>query len=80
LAAGEISQAEFDAIQEAHAKGRVPPQNTSLGGFIGIHGLGRGDPEIHRDLNWTKGCIAVTNAQMSQIMGLLGKGALVRIH
>ena len=80
LAAGEISQAEFDAIQEAHAEGRLPPQNTELGGFIGIHGLGRADPEIHRDLNWTKGCIAVTNAQMSQIMGLVGKGALVRIR
>lgn len=80
LAAGEISQAEFDAIQEAHAEGRVPPQDTRLGGFIGIHGLGLADPEIHRDLNWTKGCVAVTNAQMSQIMGLLGKGALVRIR
>jgi murein L,D-transpeptidase YafK len=80
LAAGEISQAEFDAIQEAHAEGRVPPQNTRLGGFIGIHGLGLADPEIHRDLNWTKGCVAVTNAQMSQLMGLLGKGALVRIY
>jgi murein L,D-transpeptidase YafK len=80
LAAGEIGQAEFDAIREAHAEGRVPPQNTNLGGFIGIHGLGRADPEIHHDLNWTQGCIAVTNAQMSQIMGLVGKGALVRIR
>lgn len=80
LAAGEISQAQFDAIQKAHAEGRVPPQNTKLGGYIGIHGLGRGDPGIHHDLNWTKGCIAVTNAQMSQLVRLVGKGALVRIR
>ncbi len=80
LAAGEISQAEYDAIQEAHAAGRVPPQNTRLGGQIGIHGLGRADPRIHRELNWTKGCIALTNAQMSQFMRLVGKGAQVRIH
>jgi murein L,D-transpeptidase YafK len=80
LAAGEISRAEFDAIQKAHAEGRVPPQNTQLGGFIGIHGLGRADPEIHRDLNWTKGCIAVTNAQMREIVRLVGRGALVRIR
>lgn len=80
LAAGEISQAEFDAIREAHAAGHVPPQNTKLGGQIGIHGLGRADPRIHRELNWTKGCIALTNAQMSQLMRLVGKGALVRIY
>lgn len=80
LASGEISRTEFDAIRAAHAEGRVPPQNTKLGGYIGIHGLGRGDPGIHRDLNWTKGCIAVTNAQMSEIVRLVGKGALVRIR
>jgi hypothetical protein len=80
LASGEISKAEFGAIQRAHAEGIVPPQNTRLGGYIGIHGLGRGDPGIHRDLNWTKGCIAVTNAQMTQIMRLVGEGAIVRIR
>jgi murein L,D-transpeptidase YafK len=80
LAAGEISQREFDAIAAAHVSGRVPPQNTRLGGQIGIHGLGRADPGIHRDLNWTKGCVALTNEQMRQFMGLAGKGALVRIH
>jgi murein L,D-transpeptidase YafK len=80
LASGEISKAEFGAIQRAHAEGIVPPQNTRLGGYIGIHGLGRADPGIHRDLNWTKGCIAVTNAQMSQIMRLVGEGTIVRIR
>lgn len=80
FAAGEISKAEFDAIQKAHAEGRAPPQNTKLGGSIGIHGLGRADPGIHQDLNWTRGCIAVTNTQMNQIMSLVGKGAVVRIR
>lgn len=80
LAAGEISQSEFDAIKAAHAEGRIPPQNTRLGGQIGIHGIGRADPGIHRDLNWTKGCVALTNAQMRQFMNLAGKGARVRIR
>jgi len=80
LASGEISQAEFHAIKSAHVEGRVPPQDTKLGGYIGIHGLGRGDPGIHRELNWTRGCIAVTNAQMTQIMDLVVKGAMVRIR
>jgi hypothetical protein len=78
--AGEISQAEFTAIRKAHDEGRLPPQNTRLGGYVGLHGLGRGDPGIHHDLNWTRGCIAVTNAQMNQLMGLVGKGAIVRIR
>jgi murein L,D-transpeptidase YafK len=80
LADGQISQADFNAIQKAHAEDRVPPQNTVLGGYIGIHGLGRADPGIHRDINWTRGCVALTNAQMSQLMKLVGKGTLVRVH
>jgi murein L,D-transpeptidase YafK len=80
LAAGEISQAEFQAIKAAHTEGRIPPQNTRLGGQIGIHGLGPADPGIHRDLNWTKGCVALTNAQMRQFISLAGKGARVRIR
>jgi len=80
LAAGEISQAEYDAIRLAHDEGRIPPQNTKLGGQIGIHGLGRADPRIHRDLNWTKGCVALTNEQMRRFMHLVGKGAIVTIH
>ncbi len=80
LAAAEISQGEFDAILEAHVEGRIPPQNTRLGGNIGIHGIGRGDPGIHWDLNWTKGCIALTNEQMNEVVRLVGKGALVRIR
>lgn len=80
LNAGEITKAEFDAIKTAHAEGRIPPQNTKLGGQIGIHGLGNADPGIHRDLNWTKGCLALTNAQMREFLRLAGKGARVRIR
>lgn len=80
LAANEIRQDEFDAIRRAHAKGRIPPQRTRLGGYIGIHGLGRGDPEIHHDLNWTKGCIAVTNTEMELLLKWVGVGSIVKIH
>jgi hypothetical protein len=80
LVAGEISQAEYSAIRKAHAEGQVPPQNTRLGGYVGIHGLGRGDPGIHHDLNWTRGCIAVTNAEINQLVGLVRNGATVRIR
>jgi murein L,D-transpeptidase YafK len=80
LAANEITQAEFDAISEAHATHRVPPQDTRLGGFIGIHGLGSADPQIHRDLNWTMGCIAVTNTEMQGLLKWAGVGTIVKVH
>lgn len=45
-------------ILAAHAAGRLPPQDTALGGWVGFHGEGenwRGD----LDLDWTDGCIAM---------------------
>lgn len=80
LAANVIRQDEFDSIKRAHARGRIPPQRTRLGGYIGIHGLGRADPEIHRDLNWTKGCIAVTNNEMARLLKWVKVGTTVNIY
>jgi hypothetical protein len=62
------------------AKGRLPPQNTALGGRIGLHGLGRGDPKVHQQFNWTNGCIALTNEQIDQLLTWVGKGTRVSIR
>lgn len=75
-----ISLAQFDAIKSAHARGRTPPQNTALGGYIGIHGLGRADPDIHHAIDWTRGCIAVTNEEMAQLVQLISIGTTVKIR
>ncbi len=80
LAANQIRQDEYDAIRSAHARGRVPPQETRLGGYIGIHGLGRADPEIHHDMNWTRGCIALTNTEMERLLKWVGVGSMVTIR
>ncbi|MEQ8662153.1 MAG: L,D-transpeptidase family protein, partial [Gammaproteobacteria bacterium] len=59
-----ISRAEFDDIVSALREGRTPPQDTALGGAIGIHGIGEETPEkvhIHDNLDWTEGCIALRN-------------------
>lgn len=61
---GRIDQATHDRIQQALAAGRTPPQNTPLGGAIGIHGIGAGDPDLHGEFDWTDGCIAITDAQI----------------
>jgi murein L,D-transpeptidase YafK len=78
--AGRLGEKEWEAIQQAFDKGEIPPQDTALGGRIGLHGVGEGDPKIHQDLNWTSGCIAVTNEQIDQLLSLVGKGTRVSIR
>ena len=56
-----IGPGEYEALHSAWKKGKTPPQNTSLGGHLGIHGIGAGSMEIHNNVNWTNGCIALTN-------------------
>lgn len=76
---GLIDPLTFDAIVEAHQKKSIPPQNTRLGGQIGIHGLGRGDEKIHRTMNWTHGCIALTNGQIDRLSKWVDKEITVQI-
>jgi L,D-peptidoglycan transpeptidase YkuD (ErfK/YbiS/YcfS/YnhG family) len=57
-----------------------PPQNTILGGAIGIHGIGNGDPEIHKRFHWTEGCVAVTNEQIERLAELVDIGTRVVIR
>ncbi len=66
---GDITSAEFDAIISALRRHRIPPQNTSLGGQLGIHGLGSGNPQVQESMDWTDGCIALTNREI----GLLSR-------
>jgi hypothetical protein len=69
----------YIAIQDALLRGETPPQDTPLGGHIGIHGIGSGDPLIHEAFNWTKGCIALTNKQIEQLVSLVPLGTKVII-
>jgi murein L,D-transpeptidase YafK len=62
---------DFDTyytIRRALAKGRIPPQDTVLGGYIGIHGTGHTSERFHRLVNWTQGCVALTNKQIEQLL------------
>lgn len=65
--AGTIDYEVYAAIFDASSKGSVPPQGTPLGGNIGIHGIGPGDPKVHDRFNWTQGCIALTNQQIDDL-------------
>lgn len=80
LSDGRINRAQYDAIASAAARDRLPPQNTPLGGYIGIHGIGEGDPEIHESFNWTQGCIALTNEEIDRLARHVRMGTPVRVE
>lgn len=77
-----ISKNEFDRIIESLKFGKLPPQDTALGGAIGIHGMGEENAnklKIHSKLNWTKGCIALTNKEISELRNYVSIGTEVVI-
>jgi murein L,D-transpeptidase YafK len=76
---GMIDQDTYEHIARAQISGDVPPQDTDLGGQIGIHGLGAGSLYIHKSTNWTHGCIALTNDQIDQLSQWVEKGTLVTV-
>ena len=76
---GLISRKTFHSIEKAHLRRKVPPQNTPLGGRLGIHGVGRGDKKMHAAMNWTHGCIALTNSQIDRLGKWVAKGTVVKV-
>lgn len=78
-----ISASEFREIVMAIKAGKAPPQNTALGGFIGIHGVGEETGEtldIHATFNWTEGCIALTNEEIAELRKYVSPGTKVVIR
>lgn len=76
---GLLSKKNHAAIIAAHKRNSIPPQNTSIGGRIGLHGLGAADKTIHKMMNWTHGCIALTNQQIDKLIPWLSIGVQVKI-
>jgi murein L,D-transpeptidase YafK len=64
LERGAISSAEHASIVARSGSGRTPPQDTALGGGLGLHGEGphwQGESAV---LDWTLGCIAVRDHEI----------------
>lgn len=76
---GVMQLEEFLDITDALRARRLPPQRTAVGGHIGIHGLGEGDPALHARANWTNGCVAVTDEEMDQLSEYIEVGTRVVI-
>ncbi|PHS27570.1 MAG: L,D-transpeptidase [Methylophaga sp.] len=82
LASKLITKAEYNAILDAHIAGKTPPQDTPLGGSIGIHGIGietQDKIEIHQIANWTQGCIALRNHEVEILKAYVKNGTQVSI-
>ena len=80
---GLISASEFRTIAQAYKNTKMPPQNTALGGYIGIHGLGETNVEklrIHATQNWTEGCIALKNQEIDELRHYVSIGTPVSIY
>ncbi|MBF7053220.1 L,D-transpeptidase [Halomonas sp. KAO] len=77
---GIYTQQDYDDYFRYYRLNGHPPQETALGGYIGLHGVGKGDPEIHRQFHWTQGCVAVTDSQIEQLSGLIDIGTRVVIR
>jgi len=77
-----IDAKDFKRIATAYKTRKTPPQDTDLGGFIGIHGLGETNDEkllIHQEINWTEGCIALTNEEINDLRKFVDVGTTVII-
>jgi murein L,D-transpeptidase YafK len=67
-----ITQEEHDSIGTAVEMKELPLQKTALGGEIYIHGGGIAE-------DWTGGCIAVSNEDMTEIFDAISLGAKITI-
>jgi tetratricopeptide (TPR) repeat protein len=64
-------------------KNRAKELGVSPGGDIMIHGIKNGFSwvgDAHAEIDWTKGCIAVTNEEIEEIAKLAPNGTIVEIR
>lgn len=72
-----ISINQYQEIVTANEEKVQPPQNTPLGGWIGIHG-GREDL-TQKGINWTEGCLAMQDKDLEELYGIVQYGTPVII-
>ena len=78
-----INGREFKEIVAANRSDLLPPQDTALGGSIGLHGIGEITEEklsIHDRLDWTEGCIALTNEEIAELRQYVSIGTTIIIR
>jgi len=79
---GQITQNEFKLLMDNLQNGKCPTHRTSLGGYIGIHGIGRFNfflKNLPFVFNWTNGSIALNDEHIDEIFSVISKGTKVVI-
>ncbi|MBM7865477.1 LysM peptidoglycan-binding domain-containing protein [Heliobacterium gestii] len=76
LAQGLIDQQTYNAIVYANNNGLTPPQETALGGAVGIHG----GSSVEFGKDWTYGCVGLSNRDVEEIYPLVSVGTAVHIQ
>jgi murein L,D-transpeptidase YafK len=77
-----ISVQEHQLIKKAIDERQPPPWDTQLGGAIGIHGItltGQSTLKSFFSMNWTDGCIALSNTDVDEIFSVVSVGTPVTI-
>ncbi|MGH7786954.1 MAG: L,D-transpeptidase family protein [Candidatus Binatia bacterium] len=74
---GLIDANQWADIFIANVHGQSPDSGTRLGGRVGIHGYG-GRPYL--PIDWTQGCIAVSNEDIEFLYAFAPVGTPVLIH
>lgn len=78
LNSGLIDQAAYNQIVGAINNGQIPPQNTALGGGVGIHG--GSNWKANWGDAWTWGCVALSNSDVNEIFDYIGVGTKLVIQ
>ena len=76
LNSGLINKTTYNSIVDAINKGQTPPQNTALGGGVGIHG----GSTSALGTNWTFGCAGLTNKDVQDFYDYVKVGTKVAIQ
>lgn len=79
-AAGLITHEESERIRSAHARGNLPPQDTRLGGHLGLHGEGQDWRGASAERDWTLGCIAMSDEDIRFVAGRIVPNVVVEIR
>lgn len=74
---GLLTRGEADAVRQADRANQCPPWTTALGGGIGLHG--GGVRNATGQVDWTAGCLALSQAHIEELFDVLRIGDQVEI-
>jgi murein L,D-transpeptidase YafK len=78
LRRGVLTKAQVEQIRAANRAGSQPPQDTRLGGGIGIHGWsGKWPGDDRQNVTW--GCISLQNPDLEDLYDRIEVGTLIVI-